>query len=308
MSDQAFKSILDRDKAEADIREHFQPQTDLLGDLVNYGTNLIPRAYGSSAKTVVDVVVCGVLLKQIVAMTDAIEVLARSGIVHAAFLPARAALEASLYLDWILFSDSEHKVNCYVVATLRQERIWALRAIKGSAEAQTFDSITEELGVDIHALHPTLAVEAKKHLAEVNRNLSQPLLKAIDREFDKLRKKRKRDVEWYNVIGAKSVRQIAREVGRLPQYEFNYSKGSQVAHSGLYKDHVRFRTGEVRFRAIRSIVEIDELLSMVIPVVIKTYFNVIRYYRPGELKAFAHRYLEEWRAPFFSIKRVKVAE
>ena len=308
MPDQPFKLILDRDKAEADVREHFQPQVELLADLVNYGTDLIPRAYSGSQKTTVDVVVCGVLLKQLVAMIDAIEVLIRSGVVHAAFLQARAALEASLYLEWILFSDSEHKANCYVVATLRQERIWAMRSIRGSQEAQTFDPILEELGVDIHALHPSLGAEAEKYLNEVNRNLSQPPLKAIDEKFNRLRKKRKHDVEWYSVAGAETVRKIARDVGRLPLYEFLYSKGSQATHSGLYKDHVRFGKGEVRFRAIRHLRELDELLTMVIPVALGTYHNVLRYYRPGELRAFASQYLKNWRKPFFSIKRVQIAE
>lgn len=31
---------------------------------------------------------------------------------------------------------------------------------------------TDELGVDMHAIHPTLATEATKHLVDVNRNLA----------------------------------------------------------------------------------------------------------------------------------------
>src|SRR3954469_11917994 len=173
MQEKPFLALLDRDKAAADVAQHFEAQVNALTDMVNYGTNLVRRCYGSSEKRTIDVVVLGVLLKQVIAMLDGIEVLVRNGIVHAAFLQSRAALEASLYLEWILVSDSEHKANCYIVATLRHERMWALRATKGSAEAKAFDPITEQLGLDMHQRNPTLAADAQKHLAEVNRFLSK---------------------------------------------------------------------------------------------------------------------------------------
>lgn len=303
-------AFLDRDKPASEMRVHFQPQLDAIADMVNYGTNLIPRAYQSSGKSTVDVVILGVLLKQMVAMLDAVDVLLRAGIVHAAFLPARAALEASLYIDWVLFSDSERKAACYIVASLRHERMWALRAMEGSSEAKVFNKITDELGIDIHAIHPTLASEAARHLAEVNRNLSQTLLKEVDSEFDAIRRKRGRDFdpEWYVPAGARSLRQIAKDVKRLPQYEFCYSKGSHVTHSALYKDHVRFKKEEVRFRGIRSLRDADELLNTTMPVFIGTFHHVVKYYRAGEAKAFAQYYVDNWREPFQNIKKVEVVD
>ena len=131
------------------------------------------RAYGSSKKDTADVLVCGVLLKQVVSMLDAIEVLLTAGIVHAGFLPARAAFEASVYLDWIIFSDSDRKARCYVVANFRDEKLWALRAIHGTPERAAFDSVAAGTGLDLHANRSTLAAEAAAHLAEVNRILAK---------------------------------------------------------------------------------------------------------------------------------------
>lgn len=277
--------------------------------MVNYGTNLIRRCYGASDKTTVDVVVLGVLLKQMIAMLDATDVLLRAGIVHAAFLQARAALEASLYIDWILFSESERKADCYVVATLRHERMWALRASKGTPEAKAINELMAELDLDMHATHPSLDADAATHLEEINRNLTQSGLMKIDAEFDRIRQKRgkKYGPEWYVPAGASNLRQIAKQVGRLPQYEFCYSKGSHVTHSALYKDQVQFNKSEVRFRTIRSLRDIDELLTTTLPVFFGTYSNVIKKYRRGEEKAFARHYIENWRQPFLSIKRVVIA-
>jgi|GEM_PF-2377484 len=243
-------------------------------------------------------------------MLDAVDVLLRAGIVHAAFLQARAALEASLYIDWILLGDSERKADCYVVATLRHERLWALRASKGTPEAKALDEITATLDLDMHGTNPSLDVEAGKHLIEINRILEQAGLKALDNEFDQVRKKRKRnfDPEWYVPAGAATIRHIAKDVGRLPQYVFCYSKGSYVTHSALYKDQVQFKKKEVRFRAIRSLKDVDELLTTTMPVFIGTYQRIVRVYRSGEEKSFARHYLENWQKPFQSIKRVVLVE
>jgi hypothetical protein len=310
VTEKPLAKLLDREKAAAEVAQHFQEHLDALTDMVNYGTNLIIRAYSSSEKRSLDVVVLGVLLKQMVAMLDAADVLLRAGIVHATFLPARAALEASLYIDWILLSNSDHKAACYLVASLRHERMWALRGMKGSPEAKAMDAVMAELGIDIHEIHPDLEEGASKHLDEVNRNLAQSDLKPIDELFDQIRKKRGRDFdpEWYAPAGAKSLRQMAKELGRLPQYEFNYSKGSHVTHSALYKDHVRFKKQQVRFRAIRSLRDIDELLNTTMPVFFGTYLNIVKHYRAGEAQAFARHYVEHWRGPFLGVKQVKIVE
>lgn len=239
MREQPHPAILNREESRAVVEEHFAKQIDLLRDLANYGSNLIVRAFNSSEKKMVEVVVCGVLLKQIVAMVDAVEVLLASGCNHASFLPARAALESSLYLDWILADNSERRATCYIVSTLRDKRLWAERVVPGTIEEAAFTQIAKTLGLDIYASRPTLAHDAQSHLAEIHRILAQPELQAIDQEFAAKRKKRKCDPAWYELDGLKSIRQLADAVGRLAEYEFFYSKGSQVTHTGSYNDHIR---------------------------------------------------------------------
>ncbi len=74
-------------------------------------------------------------------MIDAIQILVEKGMTTAAFLPARAAFEASIYIDWILLSDSERKARSYIVANYRDERLWASRVIKAMPEEKTFDVV-----------------------------------------------------------------------------------------------------------------------------------------------------------------------
>lgn len=298
-------AILNREEPRAVAEQHLSRQTALLRDLANYGSNLVIRAFNSSPKTMAEVVVCGVLLKQIVAMVDAVEVLLSSGCGHAAFLPARAAFEASVYLDWILASDTERRAKRYIVGNYRDERLWATRSIPGTIEEQAMSRITALLGFNIHSNRPNLAAEGRNRLADVNRVLAQPGLKDIDREFTSARGKRKHDPEWYELDGLASIRQVAHKVGRLPEYEFFYAKGSQVAHTASYKDHVRFVSGEVRFLPIRHLADVNLLLNFTVSVAIGTFKEVLNRYRPDEGTAFSRKYLEDWRNPFQSVASVK---
>lgn len=305
MREQPHSAILNREEPRAVAEQHFAKQAELLRDIANYGSNLVVRAFNSSPKKMADVIVCGVLLKQVVAMADAVEVLLVSGCGHAAFLPARTAFEASIYLDWILAGDSERRATRYLVGNYRDERLWAARAIPGTTEEAAFTRIAKTLGLNIHANRPTLSSDATAHLAEVNRILAQPELQAIDQEFTAVKKRRKRDPEWYELDGLTSIRQVAEKVGRLPEYEFFYSMGSQVTHTGSYKDHILFADGQVRFKPIRHLADINMLLNFIVSICIGTYMKVLKQYRPGELAAFGKKYLEDWRNPFQNVVSVK---
>lgn len=304
MPERPHPVILNRADAENLVATHFSAQRDLIDELANYGSNLCLRTYNVSSKNLGDIVACGVLLKQVVAMLDATSELFKSGCVYAANLPARAGFEASLYLEWMLASDLDRKAHYYYVANLRSERQWALRAIQGTAEHGDFATTMGQLGVDLAVLRPNLKGEAEKHLAEVNRILGQQEFSAIDEEFAKKRGKKKHDQEWYSLLGVNSVRQIAERLHRLAEYDLFYARGSTVTHAASYKDHVRFGAGQVRFKQIRSLEGIDALLNFIVAFAIRSYQWVLTYYRPDELPQFWEQYRTDWRSPFVSVKEV----
>jgi hypothetical protein len=305
MPDLPLKSILDREKPVIDLREHFTPQITLLKELANYGSNLVVRAFQSSDKGLGDAIICAVLLKQVVAMIDAVETLLSSACVNAAHLAARALFEASIYLEWILMSDAEEKAICYYVSNLRAQRTWAMRAIRGTSENQVFKEQTKDLDYDLHNSQPTLESEAKKHFDEVNKILSQPKLKEIDERFEEKKRKTKREPRWYSGHGVVSIKQIANNIGRSAEYNLFYPIASEVTHSASYKNHIRFTKNQIKFKPIRNLEGINILLRFVFSATLRTYRVVLENYRIGELPIFSKKYLEEWRSSFLSIKDVK---
>jgi hypothetical protein len=296
--------MLNRGEAKKHADENFGNQIALVQDLANYGSNLILRAFNSSNKDLASIVACGILLKQVVAMLDAVYELVAAGMVYPSFLPARAAFEASVYLDWILFSDSERKARAYLVSNYRDERIWVARVTKGTHEESVFSAISKSIGLDIHARRPTLEAEAREHLKEVNRILSQTNFANMDQEFEKLKKKRKREPSWVQVCGANNIRAVADQVGRIAEYSFFYSRGSQITHSATYKDHVKFAKDKVHLKPIRNLSGVDMLINFLVSIALRSYQNVLTYYRPKELDAFKTKYKEDWRDPFLSVKGV----
>ena len=80
MQETEFRPLMDRENVVADCKRAYGAQLEMLRDLVNYGTNLIPRCFTTSDKELKDAVIIGVLLRQVVAMLDGIELLTFSGL------------------------------------------------------------------------------------------------------------------------------------------------------------------------------------------------------------------------------------
>ena len=105
------EALLDRRQPVSDVDEHFRAAVDLLRDITNYGTNLIIRCFATGDRKLEDAIILGALLRQAVAMFDAIEILIANAAVHPSQLQERAIFESSLYIDFMLQDDTEAKAK-----------------------------------------------------------------------------------------------------------------------------------------------------------------------------------------------------
>lgn len=290
------------------MAEHYAPQLNLLTQLANYTSNLIPRAFQSSEKKFRDVIVCFTLLKQMGVMLDAIDVLTRAGAVTAAYLPARTAFEASLYLEWILVADGERKAAHYYVGQVRKERVWGRRATNGTPESSAFVGEMHQLREDLYRDREDLETQGRQLVLEADRILRQPLLADANEAFE-LYMRRKRgsfEPDWYKVLGTPSVRAIAKELMRLPDYIIYYGKGSEVAHSSSMEDHVRFKNKGAVAHPIRNLAGAHRLFNFAFSNALHTFIRVLQFYRSWEMPAYGALYLTEWRSAFLNIPKINV--
>ncbi len=297
------KGLLNDEQATALVSEKLMPWTNLLRDLANYGSHLIPRAYSSSEKTLGDAVVIGVLLRQVVAMIDAIEILLSRSAVHAAALQLRALFEASVYIDWTLAGDRERKAAYYYVHNLLRLRLWAKRVQLGTAESESFKGMMNKAGLPVNE---TLGDEGKRQVQEIDRILSLPEFEAVHNDFRNWKKQNGRRPAWYSPLGVTDLRNMATMVDKEPLYVIVYGSGSEVMHSSNYGQHLRFESGRITFHSIRHPNEFTNTVRLTAIITIDVFMKILREYREGELSRFGRRYVEKWQQAFMSIPKLEI--
>lgn len=296
-----YLPILDRERVVKDVETHLKPWVALIEDLTNYGTNLIPRCFLSSDRSMKDTVVLMILLRQCVAMLDSIHLLLSQGAAHVAQLPMRAMFEASVYIEWTLAAGSEKKAAYYYVHNLRRKRRSAIALQPSSSEPHDLKDALIELGM----LVPGERVRAAEELEKaINAILSQPKLAAIDQDFEARRKGKKFDCAWYFPLGVQNLAAMARSVGEASTYTILYSGASQVMHSGSYDDHVKFGKGEVTLEPIRSLEGFEFVFRLSATVAMGTFQKILQEYRYGELAAFSRKYVEHWQREFLHFPKI----
>jgi hypothetical protein len=311
MKEKSLIKILDRDRFTVEAKQIFPKQIELLVDMVNYGTNLIVRAYDSSGKKLEDGIVIGVLLKQIISMIDTVQELVSKGIISPSKLQIRSAFEASLYIDWILKNESSKKAKYYYVSNLRNTRVWASRLLEGTKDNLAFSA---KLGVFAHIIAPqSIPIDQKeeaiKQIANIERILRINSYSSIDAEFEKKsNKKTGVDPKWYTLLGISSIQKMAEDVGRVPEYIFDYSLGSEMMHTASYRDHIKFKKGNIIFEPIRHLNGSSSLLNSAITLCLHSYRVIIQHYRKGEFSNFTLKYKNDWRNAFLNIPTVKEKE
>lgn len=303
MNDDANRKVLDR-QASRDFAAAISQSLDNLAKIVNYGTHLILRCWVTSERKMEDIVALLSLLQQVVAMTDAVEVLLREGVVQPAMLQCRSIFEMSATMQWLLKSDSDQRARAYLVSNLRRERLWGLRAIPGSNEERAFKAFWEELKAQ--TITPERAAQLQEQVDSVSTILQSDGFRELNDLFDRHYSQRGYEMPWFKPVGANSFRQIADDLGQLKEYDILYAFGSGVMHGSTFRGLVEFDAGRLVISPLRSPNEMSFVLRSVMALIIRTYRVVLEHYRPGEIQAFSRKYVEDWQRPLSAIPQIEV--
>ena len=310
MPETPHPKLLDRQAAIKAISTGYAAQLELLTQLANYASNLGMRAFNSSERTLRDLIVCHVLLKQFTRMLDATDLLMRAGAVAAAIVPVRVAFEAAMFAEWMLVADGDKKAACYVVGNLRAARVWTKRAIAGTPETQAFLSDMGQLGDDIRTGIESLSqAEASQQLQKLDESLRGAQFGAVNSAFDQYKASRRGgEPEWHKVAGKGNLREIAIELKKLPEYIIFYKQGSDVVHSASYSDHVRVLVRGARASPVRDLTGTHNVFNAAASIAIILFQRILGYYRPQELPRFGQKYVVEWRQAYRNIPRARIVE
>ena len=303
--EESHAGLLERDNA---IKNSgiFKEKIDLINQLVDYGTNLLIRAFISSPRDITAICLILVQFRQFLVHLDGVSVLLNSGNCGSVTLQLRTLLELSITIQWMFDSDTIVKAKHLYVANMRQRRRWSSIAISGSPEAVKHADAASKL---------TLSQEQIEGLtdevAQIDKILSTPKLSSINSKYDTNFLKRGFDNNWYEVYGAntstkRSIKRIAEEIGRLKEYNYIYSSFSNVTHGSDMWRSIFFGKENMTIFPIREPQHLPKDAQLAATLALGVFKMIIKCYRAAEEETFNQHYLEQWRALHFKDYKIEI--
>lgn len=303
--DDSYKPLLNREYA-ANMVLHFSDSTTLLNEVLDYGSFLLPRAYGSSPRDTKALCLIFVELRQFLAHLDGVAALASAGNCNSCTLQLRSLLEVALTMEWILKSDTEAKVNHLWVSNIRRRKHWQSIAIPGTPE-----NVRRAADAARIPLTPAQLAEIQNDVRQLDGVLAQPEFSAINARFESGYASRGFDKPWYEVYGSAAgarvtIRKIAEDVGKLAEYQNFYSSFSSVSHGGDMWKNIVFNRDSVSPNPLREPEEVPKTVNFAIALAFVVFKMVLEQYRPGEVEKLSRKYVSEWQVRFLKAYSVKV--
>lgn len=102
------------------------------------------------------------------------------------------------------------------------------------------------------------------------------------------------------------MRGLAKHLHRFAEYEAFYSRGSQVMHSGTYRDHLKVQGGsKVALVPIRHAGDMSTMLRSVFIVALGSYSKIVTTFLSDESDKAREMYEQKWRPAFMGMPDVK---
>ena len=298
--DEAYKPIVDREGA-TEMSNNFADVIDLVYELVDYGSNLIPRAFASSERDLKAICVILVQLRQFVSHLDGMALLLGEGACATSSLQLRAILEIAHTFEWTLQSDTLSKIHHLYVANLRRRRNWNRLAIPSTVEAIRYAAKAPKLTLSLEQQK-----EVRNELRKIDSLLADPQFARINGKFEGHYLEHHFDKPWHEIYGARSIRQVSKDINKLAEYDGIYSSLSGVTHGSDIWRSIFFGTGKLAVAPIREPQHIPNSVQLAVTMTLRVYTLVLKEFRPGEEENFARKYLDEWRDRFLKKYQIEI--
>lgn len=291
--DESNDSLLMRGFHESQLTEIYSEHFQMLDELVDYGTNLIPRCYVSSKKTLQDSIILFGFLKHIVSTLDGISLNARNAQPISCFLQLRSLVETKYIQQFCLANyDKSYSLYSYVWSLLRDLEISEQRLLDQSFEED------EEINNDT----------IKDSIASIRNQLSKKPLKDVYLVFEEsiLSKEKKASYQpWYFPLGHRSLTGIVRNALELEdEFRLIYSYFSSYTHGDSYLGFTHLKGSQFTPEPIRTPKGIDQAIRHTYNYVTMAFHQTLKHYRPSELENFARKYESDWMERFRNVPQI----
>jgi hypothetical protein len=263
MPTKPLETILWREFSVAEAKTTIDIVSPLLQELVNFGTNVLARCSTSkylSGQPDEDIASLA-LYRQIIELTDGLEVLISSCSTLAAIPVLRNLFEAYLSLDYILENEVVYKNRslAWVVGHIHNRLDFYERldpaTIKGQDAKKLFDN--DQINLNYSSLSSITIIDIQKAQQRLRNVLIKPHIQPIEAEYQTF----KRPPRWYRLFkGPNDLRSLADRMKHGGQYELLYRKWSATSHAENMLHFLdRTESGDQAVRRMRDPQNIREI-------------------------------------------------
>lgn len=290
MPTEALKTLLYRDLSKAAASEIIALASPLLQESVNYSTYALIRAFTSSSRTDEDLAVFA-LYRQVIEMTDGIEVLISASCPDPAIPLLRSCFEAMLSVEYILESEEDYtrRALAWLVGHITQ-RLKLYDRLDPETEAGKGFKESIEADKTLIGLELDFSREARAAKANLEPILDRPHIKPIYDEFRRCRRPR-----WYKLFdGPSNRRDLAKRLNRRGQYDFLYREWSKFSHAeSLTPFLATLSDGQPAIEGLRNPGNIKVITNLSLNCIVEVTRLVLWKFRPGEEESFSRWYQRE---------------
>ena len=275
-----YKDVLYRELSIIQFKAFKPSPSDLLQELVNFGTNAFIRCITSVDQEKNVHLAPFTLYRQNLEFTDGIEILVSNAAPSCALPLLRSTFESLLFLEYILEDDEQYQKRslAWLVFYLKSKLHSYNSLLPKTNEGDKFAAaIANDKSVKSFPLPPQDLVSSS--VENLVRLLSEEQFRDIVAEYDS-----KRPRYWYSLFGGlPNLYKLAEHLKRTAQYEVLYRAWSATVHASDFSPFLApNKDGEVGIRGLRDLSLTFQVTTFATTFILEATRLLVHKYRHDE--------------------------
>jgi hypothetical protein len=273
----------------------------ILDEVTNFGSRVLDWHNDACVGRSDEVAPVVFLLRHLLELVDAIAVLVRSSVVEPSQLCLRSLFETSLQLDWILDADSTRRGMSFMSWHVHRKLSLYERFDRSTKHGKQVAS--ELKGTVYDQIDASQRFDLPKARANLESLLLRPQYLAIEAEYQNLKRSLRRKPDWYQLFGGPSnIRELAKRLDRLAEYEVLYRSWSGLVHgTDIFDQKMVGRGREMHVVQLRNPAGVEMIISFSIMFASRSFRKLFDVYMPERVATLRDWYKTEIQTAYRAV-------
>jgi len=301
MPTEPIKDVLPRAIENKKVAEILLMYSKAIDETVNFGTHVFKWCIETGGDN--EQIPIFLLFRHAIELLDSISICIEESSIEPCKFMLRGLLEVYFDIEYIFQADTNRRAMSFLVWNLNME-IKMLR--KRDPNTHEWQQFSKDLSTDRIVRDPKYyqIIDANQKVSEFQKILAQPSYAEAETEYQRLIAAGNRNPNWYSLFsGPASMRDLARQVNLIGQYEILYRAWSGPIHAtdiikGKISIDAQKKLGIVQ---IRTPSNAQIITSLTLAYAMHLYRSFISHYVPDRMKDYDAWYVNEIRDVYLMI-------